>query len=252
MVWVETQVLGAKEFAEVVKEWHISLHCHILFNFLLLAKDRQLVMFLFCSLFRWDLFGHYRHHCHPHSVGFENPLLGWAGFGVIVPFYGVLRGFEMGYVGWCIGNVQHSRSAHLSSDLLRNPTLLVPYTTFFLILGWAMSDALKNVQHCYRYAHLSGCLLRSPTLLLRWLWGSRALSDSRMTGLWVLLSTFHCILSRNPDRQGVVLVAIYIWKSGRWRNFHLNPKRSSSGVGISTWSQFGSDPPWNGSTFGSG
>ena len=129
LVWVETQVLGAKEFAAVVKEWHVSLHCHSLFKFLLLAKYRQPLMFFFPP-FCWDLFGHYRHHCHAHSFGFENPVLGWAGLGsgVIVPFYGLLlRGFGMGFVRWCIGNVQHHSSyAHLSSELLRNPTLLVP------------------------------------------------------------------------------------------------------------------------------
>ena len=223
MVWVETQVLGAKEFAEVVKEWHVSLHCHILFNFLLLAKDRQLLMFLFCSLFRWDLFGHYRHHCHPHSFGFENPLLGWAGLALGLSFflYGVLCGFGTGYVGWCIGNVQHSRYAHLSSDLLRNPALLVPYTIFFLILGWAMSDALK----------MCNTVIGMPTYPVTcWEVPHFYFGDYEVPGLPPILGSLDCESCCPP-----FIVSLVETQTGReWFLWRFTSERLGVG-GIFTW-----------------
>ena len=143
MVWVETQVLGAIEFAEVVKEWHVSLHCHILFKFLLLAKHRQPLMYFFSSSVEICL-GIIVSIAMRTLLGLKTQCWAGLGFEVIVPFYGLLlHGIAMGFVRWCIGNVQHhSRFAHLSNELSRNPTLLVPYTIFFLILEWAISDAL--------------------------------------------------------------------------------------------------------------
>lgn len=97
-MWVETQVLGAKEFAEVVKEWHVSLHCHILFKFLLLAKHRQPLMYFFSSSVEICL-GIIVTIAMRTLLGLKTQCWAGLGFGVIVPFYGLLlHGFAMGFV----------------------------------------------------------------------------------------------------------------------------------------------------------